>query len=224
VNRAFILIASVSLSVIDVGSAVAATTTVTFDDISTSALVDFGLAGLPSPYDGLNWTCVSGCAQAVMNVPGYSSFYSSGYSGALVSSPNIIDTAGFTFSPAAGGDFSFTSAYITGAWRDDLNVAVTGYNGSTVVDSVTLTLGAADTQGFYTFNWDNLTSVTITPSGGTPSATYTLSNGVQIGVDNLTYSTVPLPSSIWLLVSGLGLAGFLLTGGRSGIRTPWTGG
>lgn len=204
---AFAVVSGAALSV--QGMASAAQVTVTFDDLSTNGL-GIGTDPIPSPYAGLNWSCPGGCG--AVNIPQYSSIYSSGYPGALVSSPNVLSTGGLTISPAAGGTFSFDSLYMAAAWRDGMNVAFTGYNGSTVVDSTTVTLGNAGVQDFATLDWNNLTSFTIATSGGTPSTIYTAGGGIYtIGIDNLTYETpVPLPASTWLLLSGLG--GFIALG------------
>jgi hypothetical protein len=182
-----------------------ASTTLTFDDLN---LGSNALLTLPSSYDGFNW---GGSGGVVVNVPVYAPLDTGGYSGALVSSPNVLSTADVTISPIGGGTFSFDSAYITGAWRDGQNVAVTGYSGSTVVDSTNLTLGAAEVLGFYTFGWSNISSVSIVASGGTPSSIYTESSIVGIGIDNLTYDTspVPLPAAAWLLLAGLGGLGVI---------------
>jgi hypothetical protein len=210
-RKLFTLATLAALSIHGITRAQADTVTVTFDDLATPNL---GTGQMPATYAGLSWSCPSTAGTSCMapvNVAGYA-FNPSGYPGAVVSTPNVLSAQSFIFGPAAGGTFSFDSAYITGAWRDDQSVAIIGYNGSSVVDSTTLQLGAAGVQSFLSVDWNNLTSVSITATGGTASPVYLNQSIVGIGVDNLTYSIapVPLPAGIWLMLSGLGGLGVMV--------------
>jgi hypothetical protein len=195
----------------------AASVTVTFDDLSTAGS-DFGLASVPSAYDGLNWSCsglAGGSCQAV-NVQAYP-FQPNGYQTAAVSGPNVLSTASdsantLTISLTGGGHFSFNSVYMTPAWNDALNVTVVGLNGSTVVDTSKLVLTTAGVQTLETFDWNNVTSVTISPSGGTMHSGFFSAGAEELALDNLTYASttpVPLPAAGWLLLAGLGGIGTL---------------
>jgi len=207
-----LMVSLVSTFALSTSNIASAQTTVTFDDLPTPGISGTaGLGPMPATYGGLNWT---NCSCVALNSSAYGA-NPSGYQNAVVSLPNILSTAGFTITLPGGGPFTFNSAYITGAWRDGQSVSVIGQNGSATVDSTTLVLGAAGVRGLYSFNWNNLTSVTITPSGGTPSATYSQQSIVAIGVDNLIYtagsvssgdSDGPLP--LWALCAlGAGLVG-----------------
>ena len=183
------------ISALLLGTAAVAQTTVTFDDLSTPGQDGTaGLGSIPNPYAGLNWTCLGNPTCQVVNGPTYGA-NPSGYQGAVVSPSNVLSTgygAGqtasqLTIAPAAGGTFTFNSAYFTGAWLDGVTVSVAGMNGANEVDSAKFVLGAAGIPTLYSFNWSNLTSVLITPSGGTPHAGYAYSLLI-LAIDNLTYN------------------------------------
>lgn len=185
---------------------VAGAATLTFDDISTGA---FGIGPITNPYGGLNLSCGGVSACDAVNTVTYS-FNPSGYQSAASSGTNVLSTAydagpdSLSFAPSGGGTFVFNSVQLTGAWRDGLSIAVEGFNGITSVDSAMFVLGNAGSRMLATFNWSNLTSVTITASGGTPGH-FTLPTPYELAVDDLTYgaSPVPLPAAGWLLLSGL---------------------
>jgi hypothetical protein len=194
---------------------IAGATTLTFDDLPIPAAPG-GIGSVPVPYDGLNLTCggVSSCQvidyvtyQSALGVP-------SGYQGAAqdvaIPGTNVLSTAydagpdSLKIAPAAGGTFDFNSAYLTAAWRDGMNISLVGYNGSTSVDTANLVLGNAGVPTYESLNWNNVTSVVITASGGSTGPyryqTY------ELAVSDLTYnaSPVPLPAAAWLMLSGLG--------------------
>jgi len=183
-----------------------------------------GIGTVPTPYAGLSWTCAGNPSCQVINGSTYGA-NPSGYQGAVVSTPNVLSTGygggqnatELTIAPAAGGTFTFNSAYFTGAWLDGVTVSVAGMalvNGAkTQVDSATFVLGSAGVPTFYTFNWGNLTSVVITPSGGTHHAGYAFSLLI-LAIDNLTYNgpvnttSTDGPIPPWALGAlGVGLVG-----------------
>ena len=190
---------------------VANATTLTFDDLPTSP--PFGQGTVPTIYDGLNLTCEGGPCQ-VVNSSTYA-YNPSGYQGATISGTNVLSTASdaapdtLTIAQAGGGTFVFNNAYLTGAWRNGLNISAVGMNGTTQIDSESFTLGNAGTPTLATFNWSGVTSVTITASGGTSGSF--ANQTYELAVDNLTYDAapVPLPASVWLMVSSLGGLGVL---------------
>lgn len=164
-----------------------AQTTLTFDNVPTS--LPFGEGVIPASYEGLNLTCEGGSCQAVDSAT-YP--YTSGYQGAAISGTKVLSTASdagpdtLTIALTGGGPFVLNSAYLTGAWRNGLAISAVGMNGSTVVGSQYFNLGNAGTPYLATFNWGNVTAVTITASGGTdgPFA----AQSYELAVDNLTYN------------------------------------
>jgi hypothetical protein len=193
----------------------ASATVLTFDDLPAVAI-----GTVPVPYDGLNLSCEGNACQTI-DATLYNASYSlsgSGYTGATISSPNVLST-GSNSSPntlkitaAEGGTFVFNSAYLTGAWRNGMSVSAVGKNGSTEIYSKSFTLGNAGIPTLATLNWTGVTSVTITASGGTngPFSSY---QTYEIAVDNLTYNA-PVPPSISSLQPNsldAGSAAFTLT-------------
>jgi DNA-binding winged helix-turn-helix (wHTH) protein len=170
--------------------------TVNFDDIPTPGQEGTpGIGLIPSSYAGLDWTCTGNPRCQVVNGSTYG-VRPSGYQTAVVSQPNVLSTGygdGFVASNlkitrTGGGVFSLNSAYFTSPWYDGLLVAVVGENGTATFNNVTFTLDAAGIRKFQIFNWNNLTSVFITASGGHPSHTYTGAPIPALAIDDLTYT------------------------------------
>jgi hypothetical protein len=103
--------------------------------------------------------------------------------------------------------FTFTSAYITGAWNSGLNITIQGFNGATMVDSETIVVSST-APTLETFNWSGLTEVTFNSFGGTPNPTYD-GFGTQFALDNLTINA-PTPEPSGSLLVGVGLAALTL--------------
>jgi hypothetical protein len=181
-------------------------TTLTFDDVSSS-----GIAPLPTPYDGFDFSCTDGC-QAI-NAADYNASIGgpSGYTGAVVSGPNVFSTnnsGSVTITSVGGGAFDFTSADLTSPWRNGLNISIVGKDGATTVDTTNFSLGSVGSSALYTFGWNNVTSVTMSASGGS-NGPYS-QEGIEIAMDNLTVSPVPLPAGAWLLLGGFGALGLVM--------------
>jgi hypothetical protein len=179
-----------------------------FDDLSGP------YTAIPNGYGGLNWS-----DWWLLNVPGYcaAGYCPSGYQQAVISQPNVAVEA---LDPFSGGlatstfssstPFTLDSFYITAAWRDDLTVTVTGYNGDTQIHQSIFTVGT-QSAGFEIFNWTGLTSVSLTPSGGTPHG-YGASD-YEVAIDSMTINgSVVLEPAPWVMMlvgfAGLGYAGF----------------
>ena len=128
----------------------------------------------------------------------------------MVSSPNVAFNEGgssASISKESGSaNFNLNSFDLTAAWNDGLSVLVQGFNGSSIVDQTNLN-PSATAATLYSPNFDNLTSVTFTSSGGTHHSSYPGGVGIQFAMDNLTISPVPEPASIGLI----GICGGLLT-------------
>src|SRR5450759_2874870 len=98
----------------------AATTLITFDDLSGSLAVPVG-------YNGLTWNnfyCLDG-----VNYSGAGS----GYNAGVVSPSNVAYNGyGNPASISSAGSFNLLSAYLTAAWTSNLHVEVMGYAGDTL--------------------------------------------------------------------------------------------
>ena len=173
-----------------------ATTTVNFDDLPTPG--QEGTAGIgliPASYAGLDWTCAGNPRCSVVNGLTYGA-NPSGYQGAVISKPNVLSTGygdGFVasnlrISHTGGGAFSLNSASFTSPWYDGLLVAVVGEGATGQFHSMTFTLGSAGTPQLQLFNWNNLTSVFITASGGHPHPAYKAIAIPLLAIDDLTYT------------------------------------
>jgi VPDSG-CTERM motif len=146
--------------------------TITFDDLPSSG------TSVPNGYAGMNWNNFG-----YINGPteGF------GYANGTVSSPNVgYNEFGTPASfMSASTPFDLTSAYITGAWNDGLNVEVIGFNGVTTEYDNTYTVNTSG-PSHITFNYDDITSVEFVSSGGTENPNYVSGgHGTQFAIDNI---------------------------------------
>jgi len=170
----------------------------TFDDISG----DIGGA-VPLGYGGYWWTNMN-YIDSTADFLGSNS----GYENGAVSPPYVAyNNSGADASLLTLDDSTFTlvSAYFTGAWRDGLQVTVTGYR--PLLPPLVLTF-AVDTTApsLVNFNWANVASLSFHSEGGTPHAGLQGSTN-QFVMDNMVTS-VPEPSSLVLGIAGVLLLGF----------------
>jgi hypothetical protein len=167
-----------------------------FDDITGA-----GVPAIVDGYAGLDWT-------NMYSVNSSTYPYDSGYVWGNVSA----DRAAFSGPQGSSGfasdqDFSFDSVYLTGAWRDDLNVLVEGWDDGVLVHSTNLVVDLyAPTQ--FTFGWSGLDAVTFTTSGGIDAGLR--SSGPQLVMDDLVLTPVPEPETWAMLLAGLGVVGIRL--------------
>jgi hypothetical protein len=100
-------------------------TIITFDDLPNSTTGTF----IASPYQGLSWSNF-GVVNAILmsNVFGDSV----GYGYGMVSPSNVVfNILGNPAEIDSATNFDFLSAYLTGAWKSNLNIEVEGFNGVT---------------------------------------------------------------------------------------------
>lgn len=181
---------------------------ITFDDITD----DGSGAGtiISNGYAGLNWDNFR-----VMNAPAFTLNYGlNGYQNGVVSGTNVAFNAfGYEAVTSSGGTFTFDSAYFTGAWNDGLTISVLGYNGASLIDSISFLV---DSSGpvLQTFNWSGIDKLVFDSSGGTPNPNFPgIGSGVHFAMDNMSInsvSPVPEPETYAMLLAGLGLMGFAL--------------
>ncbi len=133
----------------------------TFDDLPTSS-------GLPVPdgYHGLSWS-------NIYYIDGvHYADNPSGYGAAVISTNNVgYNAYGIPASVTNATPFNFISAYLTAAWRDNLQVEAQGYVGRVLAYDQTYTLSAT-APTLVVFNYVGVTEVHFISSGGTPHAGY----------------------------------------------------
>ena len=166
---------------------------VTFDDLSGSE------PQIQNGYAGLNWN-------NFYAVDGENYWTPSGYQ-AGVESKNMVAFNGYGNTAVISNQkFDLNSAYLTAAWRDNLQVQVIGSLGSKVLYDKTYTLSAtARTQ--ILFNYLGIDSVTFKSTGGTDHQGYyqAWNNTTQFAMDNMVINAVPEPSNYVAGVSVLGM-------------------
>jgi len=163
-------------------------TTITFDDLANSA----DGANVPNGYQGFNWNNFGYLNGRTNN------YNPSGYPYSIVSPNNVsfnwAGTQALISSPLL--PFDFESAYLTAAWRDNLQVQVLGYVGGLLTYSNTYTLSATNPTPI-NFNYRGVDIIAFNSSGGTPHSGYT-STGTQFAMDNVTIVTNPPPNATTL--------------------------
>jgi hypothetical protein len=177
--------------------------TLTFDDLTRQKNQP---PVIPNGYGGFNWSnffFVDGSTKAP-----------SGYTNGTVSTPNVAYN-GFG-NPASMGTtgslFNFLGAYLTGAWRDGLNIEVEGFVGGlhgTKRYDTNVTVNSEAAQ-FYTFNYQGIDTLEFIASGGV-NAGFSDSDGTEFAMDNFDPSPVGTPEPSTLLLAGIGVSAL---GGR----------
>src|ERR1700675_1500137 len=118
-------------------------TVITFDDLSHSSVsngLPFYEVAITNGYQGFNWANFYALnAPLVANISG-----TNGYYYGMLTASNVAFNGGGT--PAevdsSGTNFSFLSAYLTGAWNSNLNIEVEGFKGVSLVYSQVVVVGA----------------------------------------------------------------------------------
>ena len=165
-----------------------------FDDISNYSAV-------PSGYGVLDWNNF----YALDAVNYYDN--PSGYEAGLKSANNVLfNSGGYPASISSSGyAFVLNSAYLTGAWNDNLQVQVQGYFLGKLVYTKTYTLSAVKPT-LVTFPSQLVSEVVFTSFGGTYHSAYSPYSGEHFSTDNVTVTLLPIPVKVYGLVPNLELA------------------
>ena len=168
-------------------------TVITFDDLSETASGSF----IANGYQGLNWSEIL-AFNAILhtNLPVVIGGGVSGFYYGMVSASNAISIGGY--GPAEIDTFTnlnFRSAYLTGAWRSNLNVQVQGFRGGSLLYD-TIVVASATNPTLFTFNYLDIDRLSFNTSGG--EAAFEHDGGAIVVLDNLSFEFVPEPSSFLL--------------------------
>jgi hypothetical protein len=150
---------------------------ITFDDLANVTVYQ----NIPNPYEGFDWSSHF----RYLNGADYP--YPSGYQNGVVSPQNVAFNAnGLPVNFSRRMPFELDSFYLAAAWRDGLEVTVTGKLNGVTVDSTTLTVNQSG-SALETFNnWD-VNEVVLNSFGGASVGWF---DGYQFVLDNLTISPV----------------------------------
>jgi hypothetical protein len=174
--------------------------TLSFDDLA-------GAGGrIPNGYGGLQWSSTfwygNGSSIGGGFIPGTTS-----------GSKAAFNQRGNPASISLGTGFDFESAEFTGAWRDGLQVSISGLRGNAVIYSTVFTVSATQPT-LETFDWNNVTEVDFSASGGRQHAGYTQGAGVVFVMDDLNIK-ISDGGGAWVLMI-LGTGGIVAAKRRAG--------
>ncbi|MGA2174129.1 MAG: immunoglobulin domain-containing protein [Verrucomicrobiota bacterium] len=156
----------------------------TFDDLPDT---ESGLA-VSNGYQGFGWA--NFYELDGVNFPG-----PSGYNAAVVSASNVVYNGGGAAATITNEQpFSLISAYLTAAWRDGLEVEVSGYAGGALLNRNTYILNATEPT-LIQFNYAGVDTVEFVSYGGTAHAGYA-GTGEQFAMDNVTLLVSASPPQI----------------------------
>ncbi len=179
-------------------------TVVTFDDLSQTSTGRVS-TNIPNGYEGLTWSnmfVVNAVRDAVVNG-------TNGYYYGMMSASNVAYN-GFS-NPAEidspGTNFSFLSAYFTGAWNSNLNIEVQGYRDTNLVYDETKVVSATNAT-LFTFNFLDIDRLYFDSYGGQPA--FDGVDETHFVMDNFMFEFIPEPSTFLLAaLGGLSLIAFL---------------
>lgn len=166
----------------------------TFDDITSGFKSE-----MPESYGGFEWDNM----YVINGLP------STGFDNGAVSGDYVAYNGfGSMGASISDGLFDFIGAYFTAAWRNGLNVSLTGKLDGLEKYAMTITVDTTKATWF-DFNFLGIDELVISGYGGTDISDINFENPrTHFAMDNFTFhKPVPEPSTILLLAIGLiGLA------------------
>jgi hypothetical protein len=167
----------------------------TFDDITTQVTDS---VVVPDGYGGLDWD--------QFGVIHKDFWPDDGYENGTVSGNYVAFNRYANPATTSDGIFDFAGAYLTAAWRTDLNIDVDGYLAGNPVYSSTVVV---DPWGptWFSFNYTGIDELRFNSYGGTNAGLD--GDGTHFAMDNFSYNIIPAPGAIALGSIGLGLVGWL---------------
>lgn len=178
------------VSVILVGGTKAAQAGVlTFDDVTTSNSYE----SIHNGYGGFNWDNFYAMHENYHPGSGYDRGTVSGEYTAFNGLGNMAVTS------TENEVFNFDGAYLTGAWKDGLNIKVEGLLNNSLKYSETVVVDT-DAPTWFNFDFSQIDSLRFSSSGGTYAGGF----GTQFAMDNFTFDesqAVPESSSVFGLLA-----------------------
>ena len=165
----------------------------------------------PPGYGNLKWSADFRVLEGANYTTRNNAPVGNGYTNALVSASYVATNGGaapVSFEALTDDAlFNFNSVYLGAAWYNGLQVAVTGYrDGQVVYNTVTGPLAYTATQ--LAFNWVNVDKVSFASIDGTGTVIDNWSTYNHAFVmDDLNITPVPEPTTVSMLLAGLGLVG-----------------
>lgn len=169
----------------------------TFDDLTPTASIN----AIPDGYGGLDWNFMP-----YVNAPIAAPL--SGYNNGIVSGDYVAFSVNNTLHVITSSSaFDFNGAYLTGAWRDGLDINIKGYDGVNLLYDTTV-VANSDAPAWFLLDYLGVDRLEFSSFGGVDNPAYS-GTGTQFAMDNFTYNaTIPIPAAVWLFGSGLlGLIG-----------------
>lgn len=146
-------------------------TPITFDDLTNATAISNG-------YRNINWTNAYTVFIPTNTTGYYTATVSKNYTSFNVGG-NIM-----TMTSANGSLINLYSAAFASAWRDNLELTITGYNSNTVIANNTFILQVFSLSNLTLVGYVGLDKITFITSNGTPRTGLSLT-GSQYAMDNV---------------------------------------